>query len=229
MKIPTHLAIIMDGNGRWARRRMLPRSAGHREGVKALKNIVATCADLGISFLTVYAFSTENWARPKDEVEGIFALVKKFTDDDIGFLNGHNVRLNFIGNIAGLPADVKEAADRATQKTAQNKGLTVNVALNYGAREEILFAVNAAVKKGFEVDAKQFEKLLYTSGQPAPDLIVRTGGEKRLSNFLLYQAAYSELVFTKTLWPDFDKKQLENVLEEYSRRDRRFGRVKAED
>ncbi len=222
-KLPNHIAFIMDGNGRWAKMRGLPRSAGHRAGARALKKVVAAVAELKIPFMTVYAFSTENWARPKDEIDTIFEMIMDFNKKELKNLLEQNICVKFIGSRDGLSEDLIKSIDTISDKTSVCTGTTLNIAFNYGGREDILQAVNHAVELGQPVSAKQFENLLYTSGQPMPDIIVRSSGEYRLSNFLLYQAAYAELFFVKALWPDFNKKQIDKILEEYSSRDRRFG------
>lgn len=225
MSIPKHIGFIMDGNGRWAKKRGLPRSMGHRAGVNALKKVITACHEFNIPYITVFAFSTENWSRPADEVEALFDMVIDFNKKELNSLIKNGVRLMFSGNIGGLPDELQESIKTVTEKTKDCKDMVLNVALNYGGREEILQAVNTAIKNGKEVTAEDFEKLLYTYGIPMPDLIVRSSGEQRISNFLLYQSAYSELMFVDTLWPDFNKKQIVKILEDYSRRERRFGGI----
>jgi undecaprenyl diphosphate synthase len=227
-KLPVHVAFIMDGNGRWAKKRGLSRSLGHNAGARALKRVVTACRELGIKYITVFAFSTENWSRSPDEVNYLMSLFAEFCKKETKPMLEHNLSVRFIGRREGLPDAVKKAFDKAETLTEACTGTILNVAVNYGAREELLQAVNKAIEGGKTLDAKGFESLLYTAGQPMPDIIVRSAGEQRLSNFLLYQAAYAELVFTKEYWPDFNKKTVEKILAEYARRDRRFGGVKGE-
>jgi undecaprenyl diphosphate synthase len=222
--IPRHIAIIMDGNGRWAENRGLPKLAGHRQGVESLIKVVEYCRKKGIQVLTVYAFSTENWKRPKSEVDALMGFVGKYLDREMGNLMNNNIRINFIGRLDELAPSVKKRIDKAILDTKHNDKLIFNIALNYGARNEIVDAVNRIIEEGLRaVDGKMFEKFLYTSGLPDPDLIIRTSGEMRISNFLLWQASYSELYFTEKLWPDFGKEDMEEAIEAYKKRDRRFG------
>ena len=202
---PSHIAFIMDGNGRWAERRHMPRKYGHKMGTQTLENVVELAAKYGVKTVTFYAFSTENWTRPKSEIDYLFGIFRKFLKE-IDKYKDKNVKLRFIGNLNGLPEDVADACREMTERTKDNEGLNVVVALNYGSWEEVTS--------------------LYTQGIPFPDLIVRTGGEKRLSNFLLLQSAYAELVFTDVLWPDFDEKAFVDVLDEYSSRVRKYGGLK---
>ena len=217
----------MDGNGRWAQKRGLPRVAGHNEGMNALTEIVRHSSDLGIGYLTVYAFSTENWKRSEEEVSGIFKLLIVYVKAKLDELCRNNVKIRLIGDISKLPADSKKAIEYAAKTTEKNTGLIFTIALNYGGRAEIVRAVNEAVKEGKKVDEASFSDLLYTAGTPDPDLIIRTGGEYRLSNFLIWQCAYSELVVTPVYWPDFTPEEYEKCLLEYEKRDRRFGGVKS--
>jgi len=228
--IPLHIAIIMDGNGRWAKRRGLPRSAGHREGANTLKRIVRASDELGIKYLTAYAFSTENWSRPKEEVDELMSLLLEFLRNADNELAGKNVRIMVIGEAEGLSDEIRREINRITEKTKSNTGLTLLLALNYGSRREIIRAaekISRDVKKGVldpdEIDEKLFSDYLYTSGIPDPDMIIRPSGERRLSNFLLWQASYAELWYSDILWPDFTKKDLIQALREYQRRERRFG------
>ena len=225
-KLPRHIAFIMDGNGRWAKRRLLPRKAGHREGVKTLRKIVDECFRAGIPFVTLYAFSTENKERPADEVETLFSLMKEYFTEFLGEMLEKGIRITVMGDLSYFPADLRGIIGDAVQKSKDCTDSTLNIALNYGARSEIVRAVNAAVERGKPVDETSFSRLLYTADLPDPDLVVRTSGEARLSNFMLWQCAYSELFFVKTLWPDFGKKELYEVLNGYAARDRRFGKVK---
>ncbi|NLO88901.1 MAG: isoprenyl transferase [Clostridia bacterium] len=232
-KLPRHIAIIMDGNGRWAQRRRLSRSAGHREGANALKRIVEFCAPLGIKILTVYAFSTENWKRPKAEITLLMNLLVEYIQKELDALCKNNVKIITSGNIQDLPKNAYLEILKAKHASQNNTGLILNVALNYGARDEILKAVKeiiTLVKDGTykleDIDHSVIEAHLYTKDLPDPDLLIRTSGEKRLSNFLLWQLAYTELFFTDTLWPDFDKKDLLEALLSYQNRERRFGGLK---
>ncbi len=226
-KLPQHIAFIMDGNGRWAKRRFLPRKAGHREGVKTMRATVDECFALKIPYVTVYAFSTENRNRPTEEVNALFALMEEYFNEFLADMLQKNVRVVTMRDLSYFPQSLRTIIEEAKQKSKACSGGTLNIALNYGARNEILRAVNKAVQEGKAVDEERFARLLYTVDMPDPDLIVRTGGESRLSNFMLYQSAYSELFFVKTLWPAFGKKQLYEVLHEYAARDRRFGKVKS--
>ncbi len=224
--MPEHIAIIMDGNGRWAKARHLPRLAGHREGANAVKRTIEAAAQQGIKFITLYAFSTENWSRPQDEINGLMDLLCKTLDTYTGEAQKKNYRLLVSGARAKLPPTVLEKIDKAVQTTAQNTGLTVNLALNYGARQEILHAVNALLAQGKnEISMDDISAHLYQPAVPDPELIIRTSGEERLSNFLLWQAAYSEFYFTPVLWPDFNAQELQKALDAYATRTRRFGGV----
>jgi undecaprenyl diphosphate synthase len=227
-----HVAIIMDGNGRWAQKRGLPRTIGHHAGVEALRRTVRHFGDIGIPFLTIFSFSSENWTRPVAEVTDLLGLLKRFIRNDLADLNARNVRIRVIGERATLAGDIRALLDEAESVTAANTGLTLVVAFNYGARQEMLAATRALAREVREgrIDAEaitpeMFEARLSTSGIPDPDLIIRTSGEQRLSNFLLWQAAYSEFVFTPVLWPDFDRAALDAALQEYGGRTRRFGGV----
>jgi undecaprenyl diphosphate synthase len=225
--IPLHIGFIMDGNGRWAKKRALPRKLGHREGAKTFKKIVEDCNDLGLQYITFYAFSTENKNRPSDEVD---ALVKLFDEylDDIRKINDKNSRLRFIGDLSFFPEETRKKMQNAENATKNNTGMTCSLALNYGGRSEILRAVNKIIaeeKSVSALDEKAFAEYLYTAGMPDADLIIRTGGERRISNFLLWQAAYAEYVFTDVLWPDFGRKDLEDALAQFAERARRFGNI----
>lgn len=231
-RIPSHIAIVMDGNGRWAARKNLPRMAGHNAGMKAMKEIVKKSSALGVGYLTVYAFSTENWKRSREEVGGIFKLLIYFVDNELKELHQNNVKVTILGDYQALPSDAVERIERTLDLTKNNTGLHFSIALNYGSRKEILDAVKTLagqVAKGEktveELDTEQLSGVLYTGqfGIPDPELVIRTSGEKRLSNFLLWQSAYSEFVFTDVLWPDFTPDILESCIEEYQSRDRRFG------
>jgi len=232
-RLPNHVAIIMDGNGRWATRRGLPRAMGHRAGVESLREIVKTCSSLGIQYLTVYAFSTENWKRPTEEVNILMDLLVEYLRREIVELDENNVRINAIGRIDELPPKAREALNGARDQTQNNTGLTLNLALNYGGRNEIAEAVKQV---GYEVAAKRLDpgkideltvaRYLYTSGMPDPDLMIRPSGEQRISNFLLWQVAYSEFWYSPVLWPDFRKGHLLEALVDYQQRQRRFGGLK---
>lgn len=228
--IPKHVAIIMDGNGRWAHARSLPRLEGHRRGVEAVRRTIRAAADLGIEYLTIYSFSSENWRRPASEVNDLFGLLKFFLKRDLAELHKNNVRIKIIGSRDLVPLDILTLLDEAQKTTEHNTSLTLVVAFNYGARGEIVDAVQAISRKVISgelalehIDETQVSANLSTYGIPDPDLLIRTSGEERLSNFLLWQLAYSELVFLPVLWPDFDKEHLEEALKHYHARDRRFG------
>ena len=229
-KNPRHVAIIMDGNGRWAEQRGLPRSAGHRRGVETVREIVRASKDLGIEYLTLYSFSSENWSRPKSEISELFSLLKFFVRRDLAEMHENNVRLKIIGERQGLPNDILAILDEAAALTEKNDGQTIVIAFNYGSRAEIASAARrlaAKVKSGelqleaLDVDCISNE--LDTAGIPDPDVIIRTSGEMRLSNFLMWQSAYSEFVFVNCLWPDFDKSEYQAAIETYRNRTRKFG------
>jgi len=224
IKMPSHIAIIMDGNGRWARRRGLPRVMGHRAGMKSLTQIVEASSEIGLKYLTVYSFSTENWNRPRREVSALFSLLKEYVKKEGDRLKANNVRVNILGDISPLPPSARAAVREILHKTSDNTGLVFNIALNYGGRQEIIRAVNRIISDGIKnVDEEIFRGYLYTAGIPDPDLVIRTSGEKRLSNFLLFQTSYSELYITETLWPDFDKEKLIEAIKDFSSRHRRYG------
>ncbi len=229
---PAHVAIIMDGNGRWASRRLMPRFEGHRRGVEALRRTVRAASDLGIRYLTLYSFSSENWSRPRTEVDYLMGLLKRFVRNDLAELHANNIRVRIIGEREGLEGEIAELLVEAENLTASNSGLTLVVAFNYGARQEIVSAARLLAEmvargelKPEDITPELFGRKLHTSGIPDPDLVIRTSGEQRLSNFLLWQAAYAEFVFVPLLWPDFDRAALEAALAEYRARDRRFGGV----
>lgn len=225
MHVPGHIAFIMDGNGRWAKNKGLLRSEGHRRGVAVLKKILYECYGLGISAVSVFAFSTENWKRPVTEIEDLFAILSKYLDEELGELIEKNIRLRVMGDMTQLPAELRDKLSGALAATDGCTGGIFNICLNYGGRAEIISAVNRIIKdKVKAVDEKVFESYLYSSGLPDPDLIVRTSGEERLSNFMLYQSAYSELYFCRSMWPDFNKKLLLDAIESFSARQRRYGR-----
>lgn len=225
-RLPAHIAIIMDGNGRWAQKKHLPRLWGHRAGSKIVREIVEAAGQLGIQALTLYAFSTENWSRPKPEVDGLMKLLKKTLRSEVANLNKNNVRLETIGDILRLPHDVQDEIKVAKKKLEANTGLRLVLALNYGARQEILQATNALLKEGHSfVTESLFSSRLQTSSLPDPDLLIRTSGESRISNFLLWQIAYAEIYITPILWPEFHRKELYRAILDYQSRDRRFGGV----
>ncbi|MCX7711841.1 MAG: isoprenyl transferase [Clostridia bacterium] len=231
-QLPNHVAIIMDGNGRWAKKRGLPRNVGHREGSNALRKIVEASSKLGIKHLTVYAFSTENWKRPKNEVDALMSLLLEYLKNAERELSGKNVRIRVIGNIKGLPEDIQKEVARVEKLTAVNSGLSLNMALNYGSRDEILQAIKGIAKEVENktlcvenIDENTVARKLYTSEIPDPDLLIRTSGEKRISNFLLWQLAYTEFYYTDVLWPDFREKHLIEAVREYQSRHRRFGGI----
>lgn len=230
--LPTHVAVIMDGNGRWAKQRGLPRVEGHRNGVESVRAIVRSAGEVGVKFLTLYAFSVENWNRPKDEVDTLMKFLARFLKNEIGELNKSNVRLEAIGQIWRLPEFVQEQLKKTKAALAKNNGLTLVLALSYGGRTEIIEATRAIAAKAkdgqldpAEITERVFADHLYTSPWPDPDLLIRTSGEVRVSNFLLWQISYAELVVTETLWPDFRKAQFFAALEEYAKRHRRFGGI----
>jgi len=230
--LPTHVAIIMDGNGRWAKQRHLPRVEGHRHGVEAVRAVVRAAGEIGIKYLTLYAFSVENWNRPQEEVDTLMKYLARFLKSEIGELNRNNVRLEVIGQIYRLPEFVQEHLKKTQAALAKNNGLTLILALSYGGRTEIIEAgrdIAAQVRQGkiepAEINEKTVSEHLYTRHFPDPDLLIRTSGEMRLSNFLLWQISYSEFVVTPTLWPDFRRQQFLEAIEEYARRHRRFGGV----
>lgn len=230
--LPQHIAIIMDGNGRWAQKRGLPRNAGHRAGAEALRRIVAFCEKIGIKYLTVYAFSTENWKRPKDEIDTLMQLLREYLKRIHGEIEGNNVKVRILGDISVLPSDIQSEIIEVERKTYTKNGLNFNIAINYGGRSEIVAAVKRIIKENGEglIDARNineelFSERLYTAGMPDPDLIIRPSGEKRVSNFLLWQMAYSEFWFSNIYWPDFKEVHLLKAIAEYQKRDRRFGGI----
>jgi len=224
--LPRHVAIILDGNGRWAEKRGLPRLSGHRAGVKNLRRILKALGEHGIEYVTLYAFSTENWNRPADEVKGIFGILTEVVGREARELHKNGVRIKHIGRLEGLPEGVQKSIKKAVKLTENNQGMTLAVALNYGGRTEILDAMRRISEDKIpvgEVDETLFARYLYTDGLPDVDLVIRTSGEMRTSNFLIWQSAYSEYYFTPVLWPDFDETELEKALLAYSQRKRRFG------
>ncbi len=228
-QLPAHVAIIMDGNGRWAAQRHLPRVEGHRAGIDSVRDVVETSARLGIGVLTLYAFSVENWKRPAAEVSTLMLLLKRYLRSELGTLLSNNIRFQVIGRQDELAADVRRELDQATARTASNTGMLFNIALNYGGRAEIVEAARRAIAEGIApeaLDEGRFSSFLYTAGQPDPDLLIRTSGEMRVSNFLLWQIAYAEIWVTDTLWPDFRRPHLLEAIVAYQKRDRRYGGIK---
>ena len=233
LNIPNHVAIILDGNGRWAKKRFMPRNYGHMQGAKVVEQICEDADSIGIKYLTVYAFSTENWNRPQDEVEALMKLLRNYLKDCIKRANNNNMRVRVIGEKSKLSDDIRSKIEELEECSKNNTGLNFTIALNYGSRDEIVRAVREIskdVKDGkiseSDIDDKMISDYLDTRGIPDPDLLIRTSGEERLSNFLLWQLAYTEFYFTDVLWPDFNKKELIKAVEKYNERDRRFGKVK---
>ncbi len=230
--LPKHVAVIMDGNGRWAKRQGLPRFIGHKHGVDALKDLLRCCKDWGIGALTAYAFSTENWKRPQEEVDFLMTLFQRVLRQELHEMLKENVQIRFVGNLLALPRILQEEISRSMEETKDNRAIRFTVATNYGGRQEILQACQAIaeqVKQGLlqpsEIDEATFERHLYTAGICDPDLLIRTSGEMRISNFLLWQMAYAEIYITETLWPDFDRAEFHRALSAYQQRERRFGKV----
>ena len=230
-RLPAHIAIIMDGNGRWARRRRLPRIAGHKAGIEPVRVTVETCARLGLEALTLYAFSVENWKRPRNEVEALWRLLRYYLRKELPELMRNDIQFNAVGRLDGLPPMVREELEAVSAATAPNRGLRLNLAINYGGRAELVDAVNALIADAkaagrldtLRIDEESVASHLYTAGIPDPDLLIRTSGEMRISNFLLWQIAYAELYVTDTLWPDFQRADLLRAILDYQKRDRRFG------
>ncbi|MEO0143359.1 MAG: isoprenyl transferase [candidate division WOR-3 bacterium] len=227
MKVPTHVAIIMDGNGRWAEERNLPRIIGHKVGSESVREIIKTCVELKIEYLTLYSFSTENWQRPKEEVEGLMNLLMFLLKTEVDELNRNGVCIKAIGKLEYLPKEVKDELSKAIEKTKENKKLKLYLALSYGGRQEIIDAINKILSNGKIkiVNEEIFRSFLYEPNVPDPDLLIRTGGEYRISNFLLWQISYTELYFTPILWPDFRREEFIKAIEDFSKRKRKFGRV----
>lgn len=227
-RVPTHIAIIMDGNGRWALSRGLPRLAGHRAGTENLRRVIEACVEFGVKYLTIYAFSTENWGRPLEEVQGLLRILEDVIDRELQELHQQGVQLRHIGRLDRLRPSLREKVLHAIEYTKENKRLILNVAFNYGGRDEIVCAIQRMIADGVKADEVTdalVSQYLFTAGEPDPDLIIRTSGELRGSNFLIWQGAYSEWYFTPTYWPDFGKEELGRALEEFSQRERRYGRV----
>ncbi len=229
-RLPRHVAIIMDGNGRWALARGLPRLAGHRAGTENLRRIIRAAVEFGIPYLTIYAFSTENWGRPPEEVQGLMRILEDVIDRELEELHREGVQIRHIGRLERLDPRLQKKVIQAVEKTRHNTRLVLNVAFNYGGRDEIVCAIQRIIRDGIpaeEVTAELVSRYLFTAGVPDPDLIIRTSGELRVSNFLIWQAAYSEWYVTPTYWPDFDKEEFRRALEDYAQRDRRFGGISA--
>ena len=231
-RLPRHIAIIMDGNGRWAKKRGLPRTAGHAAGAENFRTIATYCKDIGIDYLTVYAFSTENWKRPAEEVGAIMGLLKKYLLEAIGRMERDRVKMEFFGDLSPLAPELRELCERTREISRHYEGCQVNVCLNYGGRDEIIRAAQAFARDCVEgradpnhLSQEQFSGLLFSKGVPDPDLVIRPSGELRLSNFLLWQSAYAEFYYTSALWPDFSKEELHRAIASYQSRDRRFGGV----
>lgn len=230
--MPNHVAVIMDGNGRWAKSRGLPRLAGHKAGTENLRRVIRACVEFGIEYLTIYAFSTENWGRPADEVAGLMNIIKDVIERELDELHKQGVRLIHVGHLEGLDPELQRKVMGAVKLTENNDRLILNIAFNYGGRDEILCAVKRIIQDGVQpdqLDSELFSTYLFTAGTPDPDLIIRTSGEMRISNFLIWQAAYSEWYFSPTYWPDFDKEELRKAVFAYSQRDRRFGKVSSKE
>jgi undecaprenyl diphosphate synthase len=233
--LPAHIAIIMDGNGRWARKRGLPRVAGHRAGIRAVREVIEGSAELGVGVLTLYAFSVENWKRPAREVATLMQLLKEYLNKELENINKNNIRFRTIGRTDQLDPSVRAQLEKGAARTAGNTGMLFNVALNYGGRAEIVDAVNRLLNNGGRelaanggVTEKDFAQYLYTAGQPDPDLLIRTSGELRISNFLLWQIAYAEIYVTETLWPDFEKRHLYEAIIAFQKRERRYGGLQSQ-
>lgn len=227
-KVPTHVALIMDGNGRWAAKRGMPRLAGHQAGTENLRRIIRACVEFGVKYLTIYAFSTENWGRPKEEVDGLLHILEEVIDRELAELHQEGVQLRHIGHLEALSPDLQAKVLKAVELTKNNDRLVLSLAFNYGGRDEIVCAIREIIQEGIPAEAITQEVVsqhLFTAGTPDPDLIIRTSGEMRVSNFLIWQGAYAELYVTSTYWPDFGRDELHEALLDYSRRDRRYGRI----
>ena len=224
-RLPRHIAIIMDGNGRWAKKRGLPRTAGHKVGAEVFRDIATYCQELGIEYLTIYAFSTENWKRPKDEVDVLMSLLEQYLQEAIDTMERDHIRLRVLGDVAGLSPQLQRMIDETNAISTHYQGFQANICLNYGGRAEILRAARLCAEAGEEWTEENFSKYLWSAGIPDPELIIRPSGELRLSNFLLWQCAYSEFYFCDTLWPDFKRKDLDLAIIDFQHRDRRFGGV----
>ena len=233
MRVPEHIAIILDGNGRWAKKRLMPRNYGHMQGSKAVELVCEEAYNIGVKYLTVYAFSTENWQRPSDEVQAIMKLLKNYLKDCIKTTSKNNMKVRILGDKAGLDDDIREQIDKLEKESSKNTGLNFQIAINYGSRDEMVRAMRrmsadiaSGIIKESDITEETFSSYLDTRGIPDPDMIIRTSGEQRLSNFLMWQSAYSEFYFPEVLWPDFNRKELVKAIEAYNKRDRRYGKVK---
>lgn len=225
LKLPNHIGFIMDGNGRWAKKRLLPRNAGHRQGVKAMQKVIDLANEYGIKAVSFYAFSTENWSRPQSEINALFGMIKTFATKELPKYSAKNFVIKYMGDLTKLPQDIQDTLYNSIEETKNNTGTIVNIGINYGGQDEIVYAVKELIASGKDITKENLEKHLYTANLPSLDLIVRSSGEERLSNFMLWQSAYSELIFRKEFWPDFDREIFENILLEYNNRNRRFGKV----
>ena len=225
-RLPRHIAIIMDGNGRWAKKRGLPRTAGHKVGAETFRKIALQCKALGVEYLTIYAFSTENWKRPAEEVSTLMSLLKKYMQEAIDTMERDQMKLRFFGDLSALSPELQALAHKANEVADRVEGFQANLCINYGGRDEILHAARECAAAGEEMTEENLERHLYSAGIPDPELIIRPGGELRLSNFLLWQCAYSEFYFCDTLWPDFGERDLDEAIVAFQQRDRRFGGVK---
>ena len=225
-RLPRHIAVIMDGNGRWAKKRGLPRTAGHKVGAEVFRDIATYCKELGVEYLTVYAFSTENWKRPADEVSTIMGLLEQYLHEAIDTMEKDHIRLRFFGDMSALSPELQALAHRTDDISTHYDGFQANICLNYGGRAELLRAAQRCAERGLDWTEENLSANMYSAGIPDPELVIRPGGEMRLSNFLLWQCAYSELYFCDTLWPDFTRQELDKAIIDYQRRDRRFGGVK---
>ncbi len=228
-KIPAHVAIIMDGNGRWAQEKGLPRLSGHRAGTENLREVIEACAEFGIQYLTIYAFSTENWKRPSEEIQGLMGIFKTMLDRELKNLHQNGVQLRHLGRLDRIDEELQTKVRDAIELTKDNRTLILNIAFNYGGRDEILQAVKGLIADGYrpeDITEDLFSKYLFTADSPDPDLIIRTSGEYRCSNFLIWQGAYAEWYFTPTYWPDFNREELHKALQVYNQRDRRYGEIK---
>ena len=233
MRVPEHIAIILDGNGRWAKKRLMPRNYGHMQGSKAVELVCEEAYNIGVKYLTVYAFSTENWQRPSDEVQAIMKLLRNYLKDCIKTTSKNNMKVRIFGDKAGLDDDIREQIDKLEKESSKNTGLNFQIAINYGSRDEMVRAMRrmsadiaSGIIKESDITEETFSSYLDTRGIPDPDMIIRTSGEQRLSNFLMWQSAYSEFYFPEVLWPDFNRKELVKAIEAYNKRDRRYGKVK---
>ena len=229
---PRHIAIILDGNGRWAKKRGLPRTAGHAVGSETFRKIATYCKNIGVEYLTVYAFSTENWNRPEEEVGTIMKLLGKYLNEAIDTMERDHIKMKIFGDVAGLPAELQKLVEKTDEISSRYEGFQANICLNYGGRDEIVnaarrYAQDLAEGKAAELTEESFSNYMYSAGIPDPDLLIRPGGEQRISNFLLWQCAYAEFYFTDVLWPDFTPEELDKAIAEFNRRDRRYGGVKA--